>query len=86
MSAPEYMIVGRVRNAHGIRGEVVVESLTSEPDARFAVGRRLLGGTAKGELSPPDTPGPQALTIRRPHKTSASFRGSSGSFSPGFGM
>jgi 16S rRNA processing protein RimM len=59
------MIVGRVRNAHGIRGEVVVESLTSEPDARFAVGRRLLGGTAKGELSPPDTPGPHTLTIRR---------------------
>ena len=59
------MIVGRVRNAHGIRGEVVVESLTSEPDARFAVGRRLLGGTAKGELSPADTPGPHTLTIRR---------------------
>lgn len=59
------MIVGRVRNAHGIRGEVVVESLTSEPDARFAVGRRLLGGTATGELSPPDAPGPLTLTIRR---------------------
>ena len=26
--APAHMIVGRVRNAHGIRGEVVVESLT----------------------------------------------------------
>jgi 16S rRNA processing protein RimM len=59
------MIVGRIRNAHGIRGEVVVESLTSEPDARFAVGRQLLGGTAKGDLPKPDAPGPHTLTIRR---------------------
>ncbi len=65
MSAPEYMIVGRVRNAHGIRGEVVVESLTSEPGVRFAIGRRLVGGTAKGDLSKPDAPGPRSLTIRR---------------------
>jgi 16S rRNA processing protein RimM len=59
------MIVGRIRNAHGIRGEVVVESLTSEPDARFAVGRELLGGTVKGDLPKPDAPGPHTLTIRR---------------------
>ena len=58
------MIVGRVRNAHGIRGEVVVESLTSQPADRFAVGRRLLAGTVKGELGKPDAPGPHALTIR----------------------
>ena len=33
---PELIIVGRVRKAHGIRGEVVVELLTDEPDAIFA--------------------------------------------------
>jgi len=37
--------VGRVRNAHGLRGELAVEVLTDEPDAVFASGRRLFGGT-----------------------------------------
>lgn len=64
MPAPAHMIVGRIRNAHGIRGEVVVESLTSEPAARFAVGRRLIAGTVTGELGKADAPGPHALTIR----------------------
>ena len=33
---PELIIVGRVRKAHGIRGDLVVETLTDEPDAVFA--------------------------------------------------
>lgn len=41
-SQPEHVIVGRVRKAHGIRGEVVVEALTDDPASVFAVGRRLL--------------------------------------------
>jgi 16S rRNA processing protein RimM len=49
--APEYVIVGRVRKAHGIRGEVVVESITDAPEAVFAAGRRLMAGTAGGELA-----------------------------------
>jgi len=40
-----------VRRAHGIRGELVVEPLTDEPDAIFASGRRVFAGTRDGALS-----------------------------------
>ena len=49
--APAFLIVGRVRKAHGIRGEVVVELLTDEPDAIFASGRRVYAGNAAGDLA-----------------------------------
>lgn len=49
--APAFLIVGRVRKAHGIRGEVVVELLTDEPDAIFASGRRVFAGTTAGDLA-----------------------------------
>jgi 16S rRNA processing protein RimM len=49
MGSPEFAIVGRIRKAHGIRGEVVVEPLTDAPDAVFAPGRRVFAGTASGE-------------------------------------
>jgi 16S rRNA processing protein RimM len=52
MAQPEFIIVGRVRKAHGIRGEVVVEVITDEPDAVFASGRRVFAGTATGDLAP----------------------------------
>ena len=42
------IIVGRIRKAHGIRGDVVVEALTDAPDDVFAAGRRLLAGDANG--------------------------------------
>jgi 16S rRNA processing protein RimM len=47
---PTHLIVGRVRRAHGLRGDLVVEVLTDAPDAVFAPGRRVFGGTAGGEL------------------------------------
>ncbi|MDE3054354.1 MAG: ribosome maturation factor RimM [Gemmatimonadota bacterium] len=53
MTAPEYLVVGRVRKAHGIHGELVVEPITDAPDAIFAPGRRLLAGTVTGDLAPP---------------------------------
>ena len=49
MDSPELAIVGRIRNAHGIRGEVVVEPITDAPDAIFAPGRRVFAGTVDGE-------------------------------------
>jgi 16S rRNA processing protein RimM len=52
MTTPEHIIVGRVRKAHGIRGEVVVEAITDAPDAVFASGRRVFAGTPAGDLSP----------------------------------
>jgi len=48
-NARELIIVGRVRKAHGIRGDLVVEPLTDEPDAVFAPGRRVFAGTASGD-------------------------------------
>lgn len=43
-----YFVIGRVRRAHGIRGELVVETLTDAPDAIFAAGRRVFAGDATG--------------------------------------
>ncbi len=43
-------IVGLIRNAQGIRGEVVVEPLTDAPDAVFASGRRVFLGDASGNV------------------------------------
>jgi 16S rRNA processing protein RimM len=39
-----------VRNVHGLRGELVIEPLTDEPDAIFAAGRRLFLGTVRGDV------------------------------------
>ena len=44
MSSSALAIVGLVRNAQGIRGEVVIEPLTDAPDAVFASGRRVFAG------------------------------------------
>ena len=44
MAADALAIVGLIRNAQGIRGEVVVEPLTDAPDAVFASGRRVFVG------------------------------------------
>ena len=49
MATPGYAIVGRIRRAHGIRGEVLVEPITDAPDAVFAPGRRLIAGTVDGD-------------------------------------
>src|SRR5207248_1765232 len=47
----EFVIVGRVRKAHGIRGELVVEPITDTPDTVFAPGRRVLAGTVRGDVT-----------------------------------
>ena len=52
MTTPAFIIVGRIRKAHGVRGDVVVEPITDAPDAIFASGRRVFAGTASGDLSP----------------------------------
>ena len=68
MSSAGYAIVGRIRKAHGIRGEVVVEPITDAPDAIFASGHRVFAGTATGDLSlwSPDertAPAPRPLDV-----------------------
>ncbi len=52
MATPAFLIVGRVRKAHGIHGELVVEPITDAPDAIFAPGRRVFVGTPSGDVSP----------------------------------
>ncbi|HET7553014.1 MAG TPA: ribosome maturation factor RimM [Gemmatimonadaceae bacterium] len=61
MTPPELMLVGRLRKAHGIRGELDVEPLTDAPAAVFAAGRSILVGTTEGD---PDPAG-RVLTVRR---------------------
>jgi len=51
MPEPEYAIVGLIRKAQGIRGEVVVEPLTDKPDVVFASGSRVFAGTHNGDLA-----------------------------------
>jgi 16S rRNA processing protein RimM len=51
MAEPEYAIVGLIRKAQGIRGEVVVEPLTDKPDVVFASGSRFFAGTSSGDLA-----------------------------------
>ncbi|MCX5046190.1 ribosome maturation factor RimM [Aldersonia sp. NBC_00410] len=41
------LVVGRVARSHGIRGELVVEIRTDEPELRFAVGTVLRGRKPK---------------------------------------
>jgi len=50
VAADALAIVGLIRNAQGIRGEVVVEPLTDAPDAVFASGRRVFVGDASAGL------------------------------------
>jgi 16S rRNA processing protein RimM len=57
----EYYVVGRVRRAHGIRGELVIETHTDRPDAIFAAGHRVYAGTRDGTISP----GGQELRVLR---------------------
>jgi 16S rRNA processing protein RimM len=49
MPEPEYAIVGLIRKAQGIRGEVVVEPFTDKPDVVFASGSRVFAGTSAGD-------------------------------------
>ncbi len=42
------LVVGRVAKSHGIRGELVVDVRTDEPQERFARGTTLLGRLPRG--------------------------------------
>jgi 16S rRNA processing protein RimM len=39
-----------VRNVHGLKGELVIEPMTDEPDEIFSPGRRLLVGNVRGQV------------------------------------
>lgn len=55
------VLIGRVIKPHGVRGEVVVDATTDDPEGRFAVGEVLLGTQTGRE---------EQLTVKsaRPHQ------------------
>lgn len=57
MTSGPTAVVGRVRRAHGIKGELVVALQTDAPDAVFAPGARVFVGTPDGELAPDPSTG-----------------------------
>ena len=59
---PAYAIVGRIRKAQGIKGDVAVEMVTDDPDRFFAPGKRLFAGTVDGEIArhPADRRNPES--------------------------
>ena len=66
MAADALAIVGLIRNAQGIRGEVVIEPLTDAPDVVFASGRRVFIGDADGNAG--STEQPATIENMRPFK------------------
>lgn len=48
----ELVIVGKVRKAQGIKGELLVESLSDSGEKTFSAGRRLIAGNANGDVLP----------------------------------
>lgn len=66
------LTVGRIVRPHGVRGEVVVEASTDEPEQRYAVGAVLLAEPPAGrdpEPSPRDqAPGTLTVAALRPHQ------------------
>lgn len=61
-TSTQYAIVGRVRKAQGIRGQVTVELLTDNPETVFARGARVFAGTVDGDLArhPEDRKNPES--------------------------
>lgn len=53
------VVIGRVGRAHGVRGEVLVDVRTDEPEVGFAVGSRL--------STDPVAAGPLTVAATRPH-------------------
>jgi 16S rRNA processing protein RimM len=59
--ARDLVIVGRLRRAHGVKGDLIADAITDAPAELFAAGRRLYAGTAAGD---PDPDG-RTLTVLR---------------------
>jgi 16S rRNA processing protein RimM len=59
VAKPDLMIVGRLRKAHGVHGEILVEPITDAPAEVYSAGRRLFAGTTDGRASPDE----ETLTI-----------------------
>ncbi|MFN9311677.1 ribosome maturation factor RimM [Gemmatimonas sp.] len=62
----EYIVVGRVRRAHGVRGAWAVESLSGAPDVIRASGALVLAGVREGNLAPDAVAHPLHVEDGRP--------------------
>jgi len=51
-SEPEFLVVGHINKAHGLKGEVFIWPLTDHPDSTFATGVVLHMGDSDGNLTP----------------------------------
>jgi 16S rRNA processing protein RimM len=51
--AGDLVIVGRIRRSHGVKGVVVVETMTAGAEDVFRVGNELVAATVKGEVTTP---------------------------------
>ena len=65
MHSPEWVIVGRLRKSHGLRGEIIVEPITDAPAEVFSTGRVLFAGDAAGDPlpDPPELTEPPAPVL-----------------------
>jgi 16S rRNA processing protein RimM len=59
-SEPSQLVIGRIVRPHGIRGEVVVEITTDEPNSRYVAGSAL--------VTDPAETGPLTIEAVRPHQ------------------
>ena len=64
---PEFLVVGHCTKPHGIKGEVVVQSLTDHPESSFAPGVILYPGTGDSGAPDPDQ-SPLRVEESRPFK------------------
>jgi 16S rRNA processing protein RimM len=68
MPDPAFAVVGMIRNAQGIRGEVVVELITDAPDTVFASGRRVFAGDRSGDVPVEEPASSLVVESARPFK------------------
>ena len=61
------LVVGKILRPHGIRGELVVDVRTDEPEARFSVGSTFDVGPAEDKLGSPVGPRLTIDTLRWHH-------------------
>ena len=64
---PDFLVVGHVVKPHGIRGELLVSSLTDHPDVTFSPGVVVVLGDADRGTCSGDEP-TLSITEARPHK------------------
>jgi 16S rRNA processing protein RimM len=62
------LVVGRIVRPHGIRGEVLVDVRTDEPDERFAVGSALTTDATAKRPQPVPAPEAPAEPVRIPER------------------